>query len=386
MESLQVSRIERQFRQARSGSAWSVLLRTVKYDQSIALLDPLEADNFFISHLPQLNLEGRIGEIVGLAKRLVPSVRWVLDLTPLSAKAVTRDLGMIVSSLGRHGLTLDAVPGLEDSLLALGTVTDEIPRDTLTTFALRNPLNGRMRTFTATTEERLFIQSVAHATALLPRCAWALANACDCSLQDEKYVELLHESTEQFSAMVRSTLEVKRGISPTIFSFQIQPYFPTVQIGGRDYVGPSGTQTLLLLIDLVLFGASVNGISTDPEFAEYVSYNAQYLPAVFRQVIEQAKHSCSLVDAAYNEVSSLQDASLATCRQAVLALESLQGMLDIVLKFRFPHRKLAQDNVQVRPIGSVGSGGYTIEALDKLTRLTLDAHSRVAGLRRKLNQ
>ena len=63
------------------------------------------------------------------------------------------------------------------------------------------------------------------------------------------------------------------------------------------------------------------------------------------------------------------------------SLQSLEEMVSRVLSFRFPHKKLADDNFQVRPAGAKGSGGYTTNVLTMLLQLSMDARARVAAAR-----
>lgn len=51
-------------------------------------------------------------------------------------------------------------------------------------------------------------------------------------------------------------------------------------------------------------------------------------------------------------------------------LISLVGLSKMIRKFRYPHRKVAEDNFKIRPDGSVGSGSYTPAILTDLIHTT----------------
>jgi len=70
----------------------------------------------------------------------------VLSTKPFSsfsyhdALAGVRDLGMIAAILTKRRQSLSAIHGLEETLLALAEMTHEVPRDTVYSYAPRNPV------------------------------------------------------------------------------------------------------------------------------------------------------------------------------------------------------------------------------------------------------
>ena len=68
------------------------------------------------------------------------------------------------------------------------------------------------------------------------------------------------------------------------------------------------------------------------------------------------------------------------------SLRYLEEVLHPLMSFRFPHKKVTDENFRVRPTGSKGSGGYTVEVLDMLLTLNTQALQRVGQLRKLLEQ
>jgi hypothetical protein len=126
-------------------------------DVRVGNLDPLDADAI-LAQLPRANDAGDTRWLISTADGLVS--RCAELHTADEARAALRDLGFVVSSIGRHDPeALNPCPW-ENELVRLGALADEVPRDTVYSYAPRNPTGERRRTFTASAEERLFISSV----------------------------------------------------------------------------------------------------------------------------------------------------------------------------------------------------------------------------------
>ncbi len=109
--------------------------------------------------------------------------------------------------------------------------------------------------------------------------------------------------------------------------------------------------------------------------------NCRYLPPVLRQIIQFVRLRSSLVDLACDEAALYGEGISSQAEIVLQSLQSLEEMVSRVLSFRFPHKKLADDNFQVRPAGAKGSGGYTTNVLTMLLRLSMDARARIAAAR-----
>ena len=51
--------------------------------------------------------------------------------------------------------------------------------------------------------------------------------------------------------------------------------------------------------------------------------------------------------------------------------------MDVLLKFRYPHLKVAKDNMNIRTEGSLGSGGYTSDILERLLSHTVRSRAKL---------
>ncbi len=340
------------------------------HDHYIATLDPLGADQFFIEQLPQFNMMKLTGELIATAKRYMPDINTLTDLGPSHAKAIMRDLGFIAASLAAHGIDLSAIPNLESLLLSLSKILNEVPRDTVTTYGVRNSLDQRMRTFTGIPEEHLFIRSVVDTINTLPACLVALDIAQQEDPGRSTFLECLQEANFHLQTMVRSITAVKRQITPEVFSFQLRPFFPPLIVGDKKYLAPGGAQLALLIIDVMTYGS--HRLSVDEVYKAYVEDNEQYLPPEYRAYLAQVKTRPSLVKQVCKRCQEIcGDVQMAY--KLLHSLDSLLALLHTVLKFRFPHKKLARDNMLIRPSNSVGSGGYDATILDVLIQVIEEA-------------
>jgi hypothetical protein len=159
-------------------------------------------------------------------------------------------------------------------------------------------------------------------------------------------------------------LLVKRNVTPEFFTGQLRPYYPPIRLGDEIYYGPGGAQMPQLVLDVVLLRPD-----RQSPYArwhdEYVEDNSRYLPPAHRKLIKTAS----------GEPAGLI-ASVAASH-ALVGNEQLRGalrrVLSTVLRFRYPHQQLARANMRIRPAGSVGSGGYSLDAVNRLVDLTSHA-------------
>jgi hypothetical protein len=314
-------------------------------------MDPLRLDAFF-AELPAIN---QAGDIDLLYTALAESVVNLIDNPPhssASALAALRDLDFIASSYLRHGRNpIEDVVGLEDALIALGQLAGTVPRGTVATYALANPADERLRSFTGDPEEVLFIDAVRQTSLAL-----------ESSLQD--FVSL--DASEAFATLdtnldtaIQSIVAVMRTLPPEYFTNEMRPYFDPLVIGGERYLGAGGAQLQFVAFDYVLWGAD----ETDATYVKYFHENYNYLTPSQRTSIEQILEK-------YQNNTLLKHLALTDDKEAAV---SALGALKKMKKFRHPHRKLAQDNFKVRKQGQVGSGSYTTDILDVLLEKTEQA-------------
>src|SRR5262245_26557700 len=115
---------------------------------AVAVLDPLHADKV-CAQLPAMNGQADLTALMNALRSIVPAAEHIRRFTPLECLAAMRDLGMFLGSIKRHGVQpVLAVPEVEAALLALGTRTDLVPRDTVHHYACWNPRGARQRMYT----------------------------------------------------------------------------------------------------------------------------------------------------------------------------------------------------------------------------------------------
>ncbi|MFI7349589.1 monodechloroaminopyrrolnitrin synthase PrnB family protein [Streptomyces sp. NPDC049936] len=340
-------------------------------DQLVAGSDPLDAARD-APRLPALNRAGDIAGLERLARtwhgRVAANVR-----DTVTAGAALRDLGFVLASLERHGVGLRRVPGAEETLLRLGALTGEVPRDSVYTYALRNPENA-VRSFTELPEEALFIREVRTAGVALRPAVDALLEALPLTAEDPGLPELLAEATRGFTVFAQSLLAVKRAITPQTFSGELRPYFPPMTVGGQVLYAPGGAQMTPLLVDILLIRPEP-GDQAEEWYEGYLRENLPYLPAAYRAASDRARRHRPLLPRLVDEATAHSPVRPAAGR----ALAGLRSLMRELLRFRLPHLQLAKANMNIRPDGSLGSGGYTTDSLDHLAELTLARHRLLSG-------
>lgn len=321
-------------------------------------LDPLDLDPFFVE-LPAINKAGDVVTLYNALAKAVIRLNEMQVTTASGALAAMRDLDFIASSYLRHGRNpIDDVAGLEECLIDLGHLADTVPRGTVATYALANPADERLRSFTGDDEETLFIDAVRQTSLVLEE-----------SLQD-----LIHNGAASalttldanLDIAIQSIVSVMRSLPPEYFTNEMRPYFDPMVIGGERYLGAGGAQLQFVAFDYVLWGAD----DTDPTYTQYFSENYRYLTPSQRSSIGE-------VLTKYDNNTLLKHIALNDDKEAA---SSALGALKKMKKFRNPHRKLAQSNFKVRKDGQVGSGSYTTDILDVLLQKTEQAIAVTEGV------
>lgn len=322
----------------------------------VAVLDPLRVDEAMTT-LPNLNSRGDLDSLRMLTAFAVSMASTIESPDKAEALAAIRDLDFLASSVLRHGEDpVRSVFGLEGQLLRMGAVADTIPRGTVFTYASANPSNQRRRYFTGQHEEEVFIDSVTRSIAALDGAVYTLSVAelgMDASL-----AEALERSSEAMHEMVESIVRVKRTVSPEFFTFQMRPYFEPLTVGGRTLTGAGGAQMQLVAIDRMLWGCEDRTL----EYERFFQENSMYLTPVQRAALaryEEINGNQSIVGWLYKNRGSFPAAH-----------DAALNLLNDVRKFRYPHRRVAQDNFKIRPNDAVGSGTYKPDILDVLIEKT----------------
>ncbi|MFY9493532.1 MAG: monodechloroaminopyrrolnitrin synthase PrnB family protein [Minisyncoccia bacterium] len=349
-------------------------------DHIITTLDPLGADEFFMKELPKLNMIGDIQQIYETFA-IYLHLSDVRGLSKLEAAAATRDVAIVASSLVRHGAEIQQFPELETTLIKLSEVSDEIPADTVTSYGPRNPCDHRMRTFTGEPEERSFILCVVEGMRSLPAAVAALDVAQEYPPDGPEFSRLVRVAADNFAAMISSIAEVNRRITPEYFTSKLRPYFEPKVIGGKKYLAPGGAQMPIILIDLALW----SGEDNNSQYVRYWNENIGYLPAKLRIRAQKIVRSGSLLQK-LKRWSDSPESSRQTNKPFVMAsLDAVEELIVALQKFRYPHLKIAEANMAVRPKGAVGSGGYNTDILKLLIANSEFARKTIQELRKNLN-
>ncbi|WNG15913.1 monodechloroaminopyrrolnitrin synthase PrnB family protein [Cystobacter fuscus] len=338
---------------------------------AIAPLDPLEA-SALLCQLPSLNRAANVEGLVHLLRGLSEKASRLQGGDPARAAAVMRDLGMCLGSLKHHGHEpLELVPQLEPVLRRLGERTGLPPRDTLLHYSVWNPPGDRLRTYTGLPDEVQLIQSVRLAIPPLESAITRLAELYEVPVRAPDFVPLCTQVLEGLRQLVESIVHAHRHVSPHVFASELRSYYDPILIGGTPYLGPGAVEMPLFVLEHLLWGSS----STE---AGYVAFKERYVPYIlpeWRALYRRHVGRPSLVDRVLEEVHALEEPN-DTARAGVDALRALVGML---IRFRAPHLKLAEKSYSAEsgnPRG-VGSGGFTVEMLAELLRLTREAQARL---------
>lgn len=323
-------------------------------------LDPLgiDADLF---HLPEYNERANVLMIRRLGEKAVGNFRKTSVENMEESYAVLRDLDFIASSLDRHGCNpTSEVDGLEDAMVWAGFASDSTPRGTITTYAGINPDGERRRSFTGSKEEDIFIDSLKVSFEELEAAMSGLARLTSRS-DDVDFTHSLDKSTLAMQTMTNSTVAVMRNIPPEIFTGQIRPYFEPLNLAGKSYVAANGSQLQLVGIEKMVYGTG----GVDSVESDFFDENMPYLNAAQRdklRVFADANQGKDLLTMIEERRSEGEDTSG--------VLVSVAALTKMIRKFRYPHRKVAEDNFKLRPDGSVGSGSYTPAVLTDLIKST----------------
>jgi len=321
----------------------------------VAEMDPLNFDAFALD-LPKYNETNDVRTLAGQYENMLATADTLHTPTPFEATAALRDLDFMAGSLLRHKAgNVAESPDAQAVLLRLGEQSNTVPRGTVFTYAAANPNDtSRRRSFTGTHKEELFISAVRQG-----------AHALDIVMDDLNEIAQgnssnLDRANTQMQVMVDSIVEVKRGISPAFFTYEMRPYFDSLTIGGTSYAGAGGAQMQLVGIDRMIWGAD----SGDNNYQAYYADNVRYLTPEQRTQIDDFVTATE----GKSMLTLIKDRELPHS----LALDALD-LLRTIKKFRYPHRKVANDNFALRQEGARGSGNYTPTALDSLINRTEEA-------------
>lgn len=300
-------------------SRFDMLAREVQHS------DPLGFDN----NVEELTIYNETNDVAGLESLLRATTARTLELIPevnsIEAMACLRDLDFIISSLIAHGVEpLASNSNTEAALVQLGIIANTVPRGTSFTYANGNPPGLRRRTFTNDAQEHIFIDAIADSSAAISQALEILTTHTT-----RKDITPLTRAVERVTA---SMVSVKRSVTPEFFTGQLRYYLELYSVNGNEYLGPGGIQTLLP-VDLIVWGID----STDNAWKKFVETNYPYIDPIQKEHLQdilKRNHGESF----YEKARTSSDIQLQ--REVYYCLKALK-------KFRYPHRKLVQDNVEI---------------------------------------
>ena len=342
------------------------------YHEIIASLDPLSADEI-MGRLPALNHSGDVPAIVELLTELLARVGDTARFGRLDAVAVMRELGFFLGSLRRHGLQpVREIPGLEPILERLAHMTDMPPRDTLLHCTVWNPPEPRMRRFTDYRDELCLLESVRRAMRPLESAIHCLQAAYEIPPNTPEFVSLCDVATKGLSHLVKNTLFARSNVSLSIFARELRPYFDSIVVADREYLGPGAVEMPVFLVDHILWSANT-------ELPWLVDFKRRYLPYILpslRAVYRHFESRPSLIE----RVLRVAHQTHAESSRWRAGLAALRRVFSVLIQFRAPHTQLAGQAYAVESGGSrdVGSGGYSPDVLREVLECTRQHRNRLA--------
>ena len=253
--------------------------------EDVASADPLKVD-VVMKDLPNYNHEGKVSAIVEAAAYAVDNSVAIENPTPYEALASLRDMDILASSLMRHGSdSLEVIDGLEGQLIRMGEVASSLPRMTVYSYAVGNPLDGRRRSFTGSEQEDVFIDALAKGIVALDGAVQSMGKI-DLEGGGSGMEAALTQATYGLEATKDAIVEVIRKVTPQFFSSQIKPYFESLIIGGEVVNAASGAQMPLTAIDRMLWGCD----DDDPTYQQYFAHNNAGLSQIQQRALDNFMH------------------------------------------------------------------------------------------------
>jgi len=319
----------------------ATLGREAAINQTIAEADPLGADEIFLQ-LPELN---EWHDTEGIRRALEQTVAKTQSLPGrnfIYCNAAIRDLGILGGSLVRFGIEpADCVPGFSEALLVLAAdAAAQFPRDSFIDYTSRNPENERERTFTSLPQERVFIDSLRRGMSSLESCLADMLTACTFPISHQEFTTYLQVATASFQIMIDSIVQVKREITPEVFTHHIRPFFEPFRVADRAFSAPSAAETPLLNIDQIIWGTDC----TDELYTTYFRANIIRLPAVYQEISQTFVGQKSLMTMLKDRLAS----AIPLTHEERCSIQELHHLLTKIYTFRMPHYKVTEENVMLR--------------------------------------
>ena len=336
----------------------------------IQSLDPLGADAI-LAQLPTYNTMSNVQGLLDATRSVLPTAETVAHFDQEEAHAAMRDLGMLLSAIKRHGCEpCRAIPALESVMLLLGEKLKTVPRDTVVDYSLWNPAEPRRRRYTSTVDETVLIESVQLALHHLYLAIDAMEKVLRVEVLSPEFVTSCHQMNSHLEFMVVAIVRTFKQVSPQTFAHQLRVFWEPVEIGGVKYDGAGAAQLPMCIIDHFVW-ASDRG---DSLYKSYAAHTLRYVAGELRQLYEahatRPSFTTQLGAALAHRVSLTP-----LHKEALLAVSQILATL---IKFRQPHKKLANVTYEERYKSDptvVGSSGQRPEILAHIVDLTRNARA-----------
>ena len=262
-----------------------------------------------------------------------------------------RDFGFLCAKITKHKENLSSFYKFLEILSYNGKILDEVPRDTVFTYG---PMNSTLvkRVFTPFVEENLFIDAFTSGMYSLFECLDELSeiyNKIESNPIDDVIAFKINNANNKFKGMVSAIKQIHLKISPQIFTYELRPYFEPFWVDGVSYNAPGGAGMPVLLVDQILWSNEF----WSKFYEEYFKTNLKYLPKKLRQASEEFQGKSTI-------------RQLIKVRQLKLSEIAFGDFCKTLLIFRGIHKKVADSNFELRPDGSLGSGGETPDQILQL--------------------
>ncbi|KAA8889061.1 DUF1864 family protein [Nocardia colli] len=352
--------------------------RSIRLDESacheVARRDPLSADAL-LANLPAMNAAAEVSELAKGLRQLVWRSRQVELLQVADRLAAMRDVGMVLSSLQRHGVEpLDAVPEATDALLAWGLSVDMVPRDTALHYGVWNPHDKRQRMFLGDRQENVLIDAVRVGTLLIDEMAPTLAGLADLSPDDGAFGEICHKAADQLETLPEVMDAVYRNVDPVEFyAAQLRPFMADVTVADRQYYGPAPVHVPLYLIDRLVWSAD----HPDADLRYFHNDLVRYGLPQWRKLFERTEGAASLVTRLVHEF----DRPAPPATRVAYAMDGVIRIMNALVTFRGKHSLMAGGAYTDASRFPTGTAGVSPGLLDHVRTLTRD-RARLARYRR----
>ncbi|MEZ4383572.1 MAG: DUF1864 family protein [Nannocystaceae bacterium] len=327
----------------------------------VAKLDPLGADATF-THLPAWNAAGDSERIALALVDATPSRAQVARMTTAEAAASLRDLGMLASSLMRHGVDFSTViPELERRLIELGALVEMVPRDTVYHYGVWNPSGPRERSFTGEPGEAALIAAARTAAPAIDGTLYELIATLAHPIRSQSFADGCQRAAHRLAEILCSIGKAKKEIPPLFFARTLRPYFIDLRIGGEKFAGASAAPLSVCIVDHILWSSDCE----DQAFSDFQSEQIRYNLPHWRRLYAATRGQPSLV----TRLREMITRGRAPPPEVISAVTEL---LQVLLIFRGRHRYVAMraydESIRLYDVGSGGHGTSTLEHLFALTR------------------